>query len=114
VTTLAEKKHMSRVADLGCAVCRRMGTPGTPAELHHRRAGTGAGRRSSHWEVIPLCPEHHRGSTGLHGLGTKGFPKHWGFDETDLLVETLLLVEKQYGEIPLHIRGVLLKGVDVV
>lgn len=31
MTTLAEKKHMSRVADLGCAVCRRMGTPGTPA-----------------------------------------------------------------------------------
>ena len=114
MTTLAEKKHMSRVAELGCAVCRRMGYPGTPAELHHRRAGTGAGRRSSHWEVIPLCPEHHRGSTGLHGLGTKGFPKHYGYDETDLLVETLLLVEREHGEIPPHIRGVLLKDVDKV
>ena len=93
MTTIAEKKHMGRVADLGCAVCRRMGYPGTPAELHHRRAGVGAARRSSNYEVIPLCPEHHRGNTGVHGLGTKGFAKRWGFDETDLLNETLALLE---------------------
>jgi len=87
-----ERLHMSRVADLGCAVCRRMGYPGTPAELHHRRAGVGAARRASNYEVIPLCPEHHRGATGVHGLGTKGFAKRWGFDETDLLEETLALL----------------------
>jgi hypothetical protein len=62
-----------------------MGYPDTPAEIHHKRAGTGAGRRSSHLEAMPLCPEHHRGKTGIHGLGTKGFPKHWGFNEDDLL-----------------------------
>lgn len=92
MTTKAEKQHMTKVAELGCAVCRRMGHEGTPAELHHKRAGTGAGRRSSHYDVIPLCPEHHRGATGLHGLGTKGFPAHWGYDEDDLLddVRTLL------------------------
>jgi len=92
MTTLKEKKHMSAVAELGCAVCRRMGYEGTPAELHHKRAGTGAGRRSSHFEVIPLCPEHHRGATGVHGLGTKGFPKHYGYEETDLLDDTLKLL----------------------
>ena len=83
--TNEERKYLSRVAELGCLVCRRMGYPGTPAEIHHKRAGTGAGRRSSHFDAMPLCPEHHRGKTGLHGLGTKGFPKHWGFDEDDLL-----------------------------
>jgi hypothetical protein len=92
MTTLAEKKHMSQVAELGCAVCRRMGYEGTPAELHHKRAGTGAGRRSSHFDVIPLCPEHHRGKTGLHGLGTKGFVKHWGYDEDDLLTDVEVLL----------------------
>jgi len=92
MTTLKEKKHMNRVAELGCAVCRRQGYEGTPAELHHKRAGTGAGRRSSHYDVIPLCPEHHRGATGLHGLGTKGFPKRYGYDEDDLLKETLELL----------------------
>jgi hypothetical protein len=92
MTTLAEKKYMGRVAELGCAVCRRMGYEGTPAELHHKRLGTGAGRRSSHMEVIPLCPEHHRGATGLHGLGTKGFEAHYGYDEADLLKDTLTLL----------------------
>jgi hypothetical protein len=87
VTTADEKRYMSRVAELGCAVCRRMGYEGTPAELHHPRRGTGLGQRASHYDVIPLCPEHHRGNTGLHGLGTKGFPKHWGFDEADLLAD---------------------------
>ena len=90
--TKDEKRHLSAVAELGCAVCRRMGYEGTPAEIHHKRAGTGAGRRSSHYDAIPLCPEHHRGATGLHGLGTKGFPKHWGFDEEDLLQDTRLLL----------------------
>jgi hypothetical protein len=83
---------MSKVADLGCLVCRRMGYYGTPAELHHKRAGTGAGKRSSHFEVIPLCPEHHRGKTGLHGLGSKGFVKHYGYDEVDLLAEVYMLL----------------------
>jgi len=99
MTTLAERKHMSRAAELGCAVCRRMGYEGTPAELHHPRAGTGAGRRASHYDVIPLCPEHHRGATGLHGLGTKGFPKHWGFTEQDLLDDTRTLL----GFVPIKI-----------
>ena len=83
--TNEERRYLSRVAELGGLVCRRMGYPDTPAEIHHKWAGTGAGRRSSHLEAMPLCPEHHRGKTGIHGLGTKGFPKHWGFDEDDLL-----------------------------
>ena len=90
--TNEEKKHLSRVADLGCAVCRRMGFPGTPAEIHHKRAGTGAGRRSSHWEAIPLCPEHHRGNSGIHGMGRKSFEKKYALTEEDLLEKTLELL----------------------
>jgi hypothetical protein len=50
------------------------------------------GKRSSHYDVIPLCWEHHQGKTGVHGLGTKGFPKHWGFTEEDLLADTKKLM----------------------
>jgi hypothetical protein len=85
MTTVAEKKYMSKVAGIGCILCKRIGYEGTPAELHHPRRGTGMGQRASHYDVLPLCPEHHRGKTGIHGLGTKGFSKHWGFDEADLL-----------------------------
>jgi hypothetical protein len=102
----AEKIHLSRVAELGCIVCRRIHGPHDPGpvEIHHLRAGTGAGRRSSHWDAIPLCPEHHRGSTGFHGLGTKGFPKHWGFDEHDLLQDTVKLIEDAYGPLPSRLK----------
>lgn len=93
--TKDEKKHLSRVADLGCAVCRRMGYPGTPAEVHHPRAGTGAGRRASHWDVLPLCVEHHRGKTGIHGMGTKAFVRHYGFTEQELVDEVYQLLGEE-------------------
>jgi hypothetical protein len=69
-----------------------MGYEGTPAELHHPRAGVGMAQRASHMDVLPLCVEHHRGKTGVHGLGTKGFPKHWGFTEADLLEDVRSLL----------------------
>lgn len=94
MTTAAERKHMNAVAELGCVVCRRVYGPHDPGpvELHHPRRGTGMGQRANHSDVLPLCVPHHRGKDGLHGLGTKGFPKHYGFDEADLLedVRTLL------------------------
>jgi hypothetical protein len=92
----AEKAHLSKVAALGCMVCRRMGYEGTPAEIHHPRRGTGLGQRASHYDAVPLCPEHHRGNTGIHGLGTKGFPKKWGFDESDLLDDVKMLLGNDY------------------
>lgn len=88
-----EKKHLSEVASLGCSVCRRLGFLGTPAEIHHIRAGQGWGR-SSHFNAIPLCPEHHRGRTGVHGLGTKRFVKQYGFTEQELLNEVYQLIKE--------------------
>ena len=64
--TAEEKKHMSRVADLGCIACAILGHHDSPAELHHIKHQTGMGRRSSHFEVIPLCYLHHRGTYGYH------------------------------------------------
>ena len=86
MTTKAERQHMNAVAQLGCAVCWRLYGPHEPGpvELHHPRHGTGMGRRASHMDVIGLCVEHHGGNSGVHLLGTKGFTKHYGFDESDL------------------------------
>lgn len=60
--TRAEKQHLNRVQGLGCIACHIQGTPGTSAEIHHPRAGTGAGRKASHFDAIPLCHAHHRGT----------------------------------------------------
>jgi hypothetical protein len=62
---LKERQHLGRLAALGCIACRQMGYSDTPAEIHHIRAGVGKGQRASHYEAIPLCPAHHRGTAGL-------------------------------------------------
>lgn len=60
-----ERQHLSKVAAFGCIACYRQGTPGTPCEIHHPRAGTGIGQKASHYDAIGLCPPHHRGTAGL-------------------------------------------------
>ena len=52
----AEKEHLSKVASVGCIVCRNIGFGESPAEIHHVRTGQGMGQRASNYEAIPLCP----------------------------------------------------------
>jgi hypothetical protein len=83
------KRHMNAVADLGCILCRHLNYGKTSAELHHPREAAGGAQKASDWLVIPLCPEHHRGNSGLHGLGTKGFYTRYKMGEWDLLAKTI-------------------------
>lgn len=73
--TRAEKDHLAKLADLGCIACMNMGSPGTPAEIHHLRSGVGAGQRSGHFAAIPLCHHHHR--TGGYGEAFHAGKKAW-------------------------------------
>ena len=82
--TVAEHRFLDAMAAQGCILCRHLGYPGTPAEIHHLRAGMGAGQRNNNQTVIPLCPEHHRGNTGYHGLGRRVFERTYGVTEMDL------------------------------
>lgn len=84
--------YMGRVAQLACRVCFRLGRLPLAAEVHHQRAGTGGGRRASDWRTIALCVEHHRGDTGVHGLGTKRFPRVYGVTEAELVAECWALI----------------------
>lgn len=86
-------RHMSRVAKLGCILCRHLSLGETPAEIHHLREGAGAAQRQSDFISVPLCPEHHRGASGVHGLGVKGFYARYKLDELDLLAATLEALE---------------------
>lgn len=82
-------RHLSRVAALGCILCASRGMRDTPAEIHHPRQFAGAAQKASDWLAVPLCPEHHRGPTGVHGLGTKGFYARYKLAEHDLLAMTI-------------------------
>lgn len=87
-----EQLHKARLVELGCMCCRMTFQPITPdVELHHLRAGQGWGKGD--WTTLmPLCWFHHQGPLGVHGLGTKGFPKHYGFTEQDMLDKALQLL----------------------
>mgnify|MGYP005685885633 CR=1 FL=1 len=89
--TKDEKLHMRAVADLGCIICDKMGFPGSPAELHHIISNTGMGKKATNYEVIPLCPHHHRNSEDSYHYSPKSFDKKWGTQE-ELLKQT---IEKQ-------------------
>lgn len=87
--TRAEAIHKRKLVAMGCAVCRRIYPAHEPAgvELHHLR--TGGWGKGDYKTLMPLCFEHHCGKTGVHGLGTKGFAAFYGFDQADLLADTL-------------------------
>ncbi|MBR7747435.1 Ref family recombination enhancement nuclease [Undibacterium baiyunense] len=84
-STVAEKRHMQRVAEMGCIVCSHIyDHKDTPAQVHHVRVNHGWGR-SSHFMTIPLCVEHHTGKTGVHSMGRDEFESLHGYSELRLL-----------------------------
>ena len=89
-----EKQYKQKLVTLGCAVCRRLyGITDSPVQLHHFRSG-GWGK-GDYTTLIPLCPEHHTGKTGIHGMGTKAFDKFYdnhGFTQETLLDDTKELI----------------------
>jgi hypothetical protein len=89
--TKHEKEHMNKIADLGCIICRKMGFPNSPAELHHIKDKTGMGRKASNFEVIPLCPRHHRQGKDSYHYSPKEFTEKWG-TQKELLTEVLTYV----------------------
>ena len=84
----SEAQHLSRVAALGCALCRRLGYPESPAQIHHPRMFSGAMQsKCSNWLAIPLCHSHHLGQHGIHG--DRADFRNAGVDEPDLLADVI-------------------------
>lgn len=89
--SVKSKRHMSRVAALGCMLCQLLGQGRTPAEVHHLREGQGGGQRASDFLTVPLCPDCHRGPHGLHG--DRALFRIAKVNELDLLALTLEALE---------------------
>ncbi len=91
----AEAAHLSKLSAFGCIACYLDGNPGTLAEMHHIREGKGMAQRASHFECIPLCPAHHRGTMhpvvpSVH-LSPAAFKAEYG-TEYDLMTKVRALV----------------------
>lgn len=77
--------HMERVAGLGCVLCHLLGHGYVPCHVHH----IGDTSDRSDFLTIGLCPEHHQGATGFHGLGEREFNRRYKTSETKLLATTI-------------------------
>lgn len=88
----AARRHMGRVAALGCIACRRLCLGESPSQVHHIREGRLA---RNDWITIPLCLEHHVGTTASVHMAKPKLMRQLGIEsEFDLLAETLELLEK--------------------
>ncbi len=79
------RAYMGRVAALYCLVCEKCGLGNSPAEVHH--VFDSAAR--SDFLTAPLCPTHHRGALGFHGLGQRAFERKYKTSEAELLAMTI-------------------------
>ncbi len=94
-----EERHVRAVAELGCIACYvQFGVEGTPCEIHHTRHKVGMAQRAGWFDVIGLCPEHHRnsgnGKKAIHA-GIKTFEALYGTEE-ELLQLTYDLIGVEY------------------
>jgi len=60
----AQKRFHDYVRAMTCLVCQR------DASIHHVISDGNQRISKSHWHVTPLCPVHHQGPLGYHGLGS--------------------------------------------
>lgn len=63
-------RWMNLVAQAGCVICNRFERVDSAPHIHHVAEGSGV---RSDYMVAGLCPEHHLGATGLHGMGPRNF-----------------------------------------
>lgn len=91
----AEKRHLDRLAQLGCIVCWREHNVCTPGEIHHINSHS-MGKKTSGWLALCLCPDHHR--NGGHGVaihaGKETWERMYG-GELELLAATLEMLEEE-------------------
>ena len=85
---------LSKIVELGCCVCRKIGYPGTPAELHIFSIKQSMSSTKRVPVVLPVCAPHHRGETGIHVLGKTKFEKFYGFTISELLEDTSNLLKQ--------------------
>jgi hypothetical protein len=71
------KERFNKLSEYGCCICKM------PTEIHHLVGFKyrGMGQKATDDNTIPLCVHHHRGSQGIHHLGTRSWEKVYGEQE---------------------------------
>lgn len=88
MSTAKEKRHMARIAEMGCVLCERLGMAQSGRTyVHHIREGQGKSQRASAFLTIPLCYDCHQGREGIHG--DRSLLRVAKCEELDLLADVI-------------------------
>lgn len=75
-TTVAERQHMAKVAEMPCVACGRYSV-----HVHHVHSDGLKRIGKDNMRVVPLCPEcHQHGPEAVHKIGHAKFNALWGID----------------------------------
>jgi hypothetical protein len=88
---MGARDHLARIHRLPCILCDYLGLGDSPSEAHHLESVRDA---DSSYSVCPLCAEHHRGATGIHGLHRRAFYARYHLSEIDLMGLTIQMLDK--------------------
>jgi len=66
----SKKKYIDLVSSTGCVICREILGYYVPGHIHHVAKGS---EPRSDYMIACLCPEHHTGASGVHGMGVNSF-----------------------------------------
>lgn len=73
--TAAERRHMDRLAQMGCLIC------GGPAEIHHLTSDGMKRITRSNARTAPLCMWHHRlGEDAVERISQRAFNERFDID----------------------------------
>ena len=79
---MSVKDYENSVRDVGCVLCLYLGFGYSPASIHHVES---IRDELSQWAICGLCPAHHQGPNGVHGLSRRGFEARFKLSQIDLL-----------------------------
>ena len=98
---MSKKLHMERVHSCCCVICwKKLGEVRFGVHAHH--AGEASDRDD--YALVALCPEHHQGATGIHGMHRRGFHRFWKTTDIQLLAWTQEALYK-YGALATRNQG---------
>lgn len=80
--------HIERILDMPCAICVALSMRQEGRTFaHHIRTGQGGSQRADDALSLPLCWEHHQGTSGIHG--TRSAWKLAKLTELDVLASVI-------------------------
>lgn len=83
--------YTERVHECPCVIClKRLGIKQYGVHAHH----VGDADERNDFALVSLCPEHHQGATGIHGMHRRGFHRFWKTNDIELLGWTNELIHK--------------------